>query len=112
MDDAAPGPRFSLDADAAELEVVVERRLSPFGWEHVIENVDRYVRLVDVVILAGSGWSSPAGRRVELLLRQRLPAQGVAVFHAEDPLVERWRRAGPRRRREATGRRHRGPSAW
>ena len=112
MDDASPGPRFSIDADAAELEVVVERRLSPFGWEYVVGNVDRYVRLVDIVILAGSGWSSPAGRRAELLLRRRLPAQGVAVLHAEDPLVERWRSAGPRRLREATGRRHRGPSAW
>jgi hypothetical protein len=78
----------------------------------VIANVDRYVRLVDIVILAGSGWSSPGGQRTELILRERLPAQGVAVLHADDALVDRSRSAGPRRRREATGRKHRAPNAW
>jgi hypothetical protein len=112
VDDTSPGPRFSIDSDAAELEIVVDRQLSPFGWEYVIANVDRYVRLVDIVILEGSGWSSPAGRRAELLLRDRLPAQGVPVLHADDPLVDRWRSVGPQRRREATGRKHRGPNAW
>jgi hypothetical protein len=111
MTGGGEGPRFTIEADAAALHVHVERRLSPFGWEHVVATIDRYLGSVDHVVLEGEAWESPAGQRVALSLRQRLPRDGVQVWRRNDQLAVRLHPEPPPRRARAP---RRGPpsDAW
>ena len=99
---------FTLDADAGELTISVSGAPTKLAWEQLLVDLERYLASVDIVILDGSAWETPAGRRVELLLRERLPTLGVPVLHQGDPHLARWRADGARR----PPRRRRSPSAW
>ena len=100
-----------IDTDEGELTIFVDDAQPPLGWEQVLFELERYVSLVDIVILDGTAWDTEAGRRVELLLREGLPAQGLPVVHVDDPLLARWRAGSPRPRR-GPGRRRGSPSPW
>jgi hypothetical protein len=101
-------PTFTLDADAGELTISVTGTATKLGWEQLLVELERYLPSVDIVILDGTAWDSAPGQRVELLLRERLPAQGVPVLHQGDARLAAWRASGPRR----PPRRRRAPSAW
>jgi hypothetical protein len=100
-----------IDADEGELTITVDDEPSTLGWEELLFEMERYLALVDIVILDGPAWDSEAGHRIELLLREALPAQGVPVVHVGDPLLARWRASSPRPRR-GPGRRRRSASPW
>ena len=111
MSELPDGPRFLIDPDGAELTIHVPRQLASVGWEALLQRLEHYVAVVDLVVLDGRGWGSSVGRRIELLLREKLPEQGVAVMHADDPRLATFRETEMPRRRPPR-RNGRSPSAF